>query len=580
MNDLDINYYKKDRKKYTDAILNSPSRKKLIISGPGTGKTIIFKTLLKRIKDASGEEGLALTFIRNLAADLKIDLAGLAKVSTLHAFCKSRIHSFRNEELEYYPDLFRIIEKDFELLGQENFKNESIERCFFSLRNDEVIRSTLKIGDYYNASGHSDSVYRVIKYFKAYPNRIPIYPLIVVDEYQDFNFLETSLIDVLSRKSPVLIVGDDDQALYAFKQASTDYIRRLVRNPEFQRFELPYCSRCTKVIVEAVNKIVCIAIENGRLKGRVNKLFKYFPPDKETDSKRHPNIVNVRCTIERKNCHYMGKFIVKEISEIPKSYIWESKKLREPTVLIIGPGQFLRGIEKELKENLVYFQERKSINDETINILDGYRLLAKNPNSRLGWRIILHCDPCDNANKIIRLALSDGKDIDPFIPSKKYRSEHLELANLVRKIINNESLNIFEQTLIEESLDILLEEIKNNLPIAEEYDLQPQEDLHKKGDDSPDILCASFEGSKGLAAQYVFIVGVNENHFPQKIPSSNRDICRLIVALTRTRKKCYMIYCNRFGREKLNPSIFSEWLKGQLSKEIYVDKNYIKKFCN
>lgn len=573
MNDLDNDYYIKDRKKYEDAILNSPRLKKLIIAGPGTGKTYIFKTLLKRIKDASGEEGLALTFIKNLVGDLKIELAGLAKVSTFHAFCKSQIHGFKNEEFEYYPDLFRIIEKDFELLGQENCINENIERCFFSLKNDEVIKSTLKVGDYYNASGHSDSVYRVIKYFEAYPDRIPVYPLIIVDEYQDFNFLETNLIDVLSGRSQVLIVGDDDQALYAFKQASVDYIRRLVQDPEFQRFELPYCSRCTKVVVEAVNEIVSIAIENGRLKGRVNKLFKYFPPDKEVESKRHPNIVNVRCTVERKNCHYMGKFIAKEISEIPKSYIRESKKRREPTVLIIGPGQFLRGIEKELKEKLGYYQERKSVRDETVNILDGYRLLAKTPNSRLGWRIILHRDPCDNANKIIKIALSDGKNIDPFIPYKKYRSKHLELANLVRKIINNESLNIFEQTLIEESLGTLLEEIENHLLIVEEIDLQPQ-------DDSPDILCTSFESSKGLAAQYVFIVGVNENHFPQKIPSSNRDVCKLIVALTRTRKKCYVISCNRFGGQKLYPSIFSEWLKGQLSEEIYVNVNYIKKFCN
>jgi superfamily I DNA/RNA helicase len=217
MNNLDIDFYKKDRKKYEDAILSSPSRKKLIIAGPGTGKTYIFKTLLKRIKNASGEEGLALTFIRNLVANLRIELAGLAKVSTFHAFCKSRIHTFKNEEFEYYPDLFKIIKKDFEILEKEKFKNENIERCFFGLKNDEVIKSTLEIGDYYNASGHSDSVYRVIKYFEAYPNRIPIYPLILVDEYQDFNFLETNLIEVLSRKSPVLIVGDDDQALYAFK---------------------------------------------------------------------------------------------------------------------------------------------------------------------------------------------------------------------------------------------------------------------------------------------------------------------------------------------------------------------------
>jgi superfamily I DNA/RNA helicase len=578
MNDLYISYYEKDRKKYSDAITNSPSRKKLIIAGPGTGKTHIFKALFKKTKVTSGEKGLALTFIRNLVADLKIELAGLAKVSTFHAFCKSIIHSFRNEHFEYYPSLFRIIGKDFEFLGMENINNEDIERCFFGLKDAKIIGSTLKIGDYYNASGHSDSVYRVIKYFEAYPNRIPIYPLIVVDEYQDFNFLEISLIEVLSRKSPVLIVGDDDQALYAFKQASTDYIRRLFQDPEFQKYELPYCSRCTKVIVEAVNKIIHVASKNGHLQGRVDKPFKYFPPDKELDSKRHPNIINVRCTVERKNCHYMGKYIVEEISTIPKSYIQESKKRREPTVLIIGPGQFLRGIKKELKDKFGYEEEEKAKGDEVIDILDGYKSLSKNPKSRLGWRILVHCDPCSNSNAVIKRAISAESDIYDHIPSKQYIAKHEELATLIKKILSAEALNLFEQKTIEDAINLSLNEIKSKI-LEEEAGIEPKKFLQKE-DNTPDILCTSFEGSKGLAAQYVFIAGANENHFPQRIPPSNREICRLIVALTRARKKCYMIFCNRFGNEQLNPSIFMQWLKEKLAKEIYVDREYIKRFCN
>ncbi len=578
MNDFDMDFYKKDRKKYTDAIMNSPSRKKLIIAGPGTGKTYIFKSLFRKLKDASGEEGLALTFIKNLVADLKIELAGLAKVSTFHAYCKSIVHSFKNEAFEYYPNILKVIEEDFDILELDKNSDENIERCFFGLKNDEVIKSTLKIGDYYNAAGHSDSVYRVIKYYETYPNRIRNYPLIVVDEYQDFNFLEISLVEVLSRKSPVLIVGDDDQALYAFKQASPDYIRRLIHDSEYQRFELPYCSRCTRIIVDAVNKIVCIAKENGRLDGRVNKLFKYFPPDKEEDSKRHPHIINVNCTVERKNCHYIGKFIVKEISEIPASYIRESKRLKEPTALIIGPGQFLEGVRKELNEKFDYVAEKKR-EDDVINILDGYKSVVKNGKSRLGWRILLHCDPCTNINKIIRKAISEKRDIYDFISSKKYISKHQKISNIVNKILCGNDLNVVEQKTIEATLCLSLEEIESKLQNYKE-EAKTQKEILGKEVDTPYILCTSFEGSKGLAAQYVFIVGVNENHFPQKTPPSNRDIYRLIVALARTRKRCYMISCNIFGGERLSPSIFKKWLKDELSKEIYIDKNFITKYCN
>lgn len=574
-NEMEI--YKGDRKKYAEAVLDSPSRKKLIIAGPGTGKTYIFKSLFGKIKRVSDEEGLALTFIKNLVADLKAELAGLARVSTFHAYCRSIVHSFKNEGFEYYPNTLKLIEKDINILGFGN--SEDIERCFYGLKNGDLIDSALKIGDYYNASGHSDSVCRVTKYFNSYPNRIPTYPLIVVDEYQDFNYLETSLVETLSRKSPLLIVGDDDQALYAFKQASPDYIRRLIQDPEYQRFELPYCSRCTKVIVDAVKKTVCIAKQIGRLEERLNKPFKYFPPDKRGDSERHPHIINVNCTVERKDCHYMGKYIATEISKIPLFYVRESKRRHEPTALIIGPRQFLDGVKVELKRTFGYMADEKQGGDG-IDILDGYKSILKNPISRLGWRILLYCDSCDNSDNIIQKAILEEKDIYDFISSRKYASKHQKICGILNKITCGDEISIAERKLIEVVLGISPEEVKTKLINVREEEPKLQEQNEDKDAERPDILCTSFEGSKGLAAQYVFIVGVNEKHFPQKTPPSNRDIYRLIVALTRTRKRCYMISCNIFGGEVLKPSIYKLWLKDHLSKEVFVDKKFINQFCN
>lgn len=573
----DMGFYKRDRRKYADKVLNSQSRKKLIIAGPGTGKTYIFKSLFSKIKAESDEEGLALTFIKNLVKDLKAELAGLAKVSTFHAYCRSIVHSIKNEGFEYYPNTLRLIEKDISILGLGD--NVEIERCFYGLKNPDLIDSALKIGDYYNASGHSDSVCRVTKYFRANLKRIPIYPLIVVDEYQDFNYLETSLVEMLSRKSPLLIVGDDDQALYAFKQASPDYIRRLVHNNEFKRFELPYCSRCTKVIVDAVKSTVVIAKQNGYLEGRLEKPFKYYPPDKHVDSELHPKIINVNCTVERKDCHYIGKYITSEISRIPLSYIRDSKRKHEPAALIIGPKHFLDGVRVELKKRFSYFADEIS-NVEEINILDGYKMLIKTPRSRLGWRIIMHCDPCEKSDGVIKKAISDQKDICDLILSRKYAAKHTRLYGIINKIIRCDRLTGAEQTLIEGALRLSIEHIKNVLINNPEEGLKTIEEINDKDTDRPDILCTSFEGSKGLAAQFVFIVGVNEKHFPQKASASNRDIYRLIVALTRTRKRCYLISCNRFGAESLRPSVFKSWLKGQLSEEVYVDKNYISQYCN
>ena len=95
---------------------------------------------------------------------------------------------------------------------------------------------------------------------------------------QDFNLLEVSLIDSLAEKSPILLAGDDDQALYDFKSASACHIRSKHGDecPDYESFELPYCSRSTRVIVEAVNDVVGAATERGLLCGRVDKSYKYF----------------------------------------------------------------------------------------------------------------------------------------------------------------------------------------------------------------------------------------------------------------------------------------------------------------
>jgi superfamily I DNA/RNA helicase len=416
-------------------------------------------------------------------------------------------------------------------------------------------------------------VYRVIRFFESHPEKIPDYPLVIFDEYQDFNFLETKLARLLYSKSPVLIVGDDDQALYGFKQASPDYIRQLAQNQDFQRFELPYCSRCTEVIVEAMTKVISKAKVIGRLKNRIDKPFKYFPPDKHADSQANPTIINVNCSVERKNCRYIGKYIAKEISGIPTPYIQESKQLGEPTVLIIGPKQFLNGVKIELSKNFVIGQEEQQ--EEMLSILDGYRMIGNNPKSRLGWRILLHFDPYGNSENIISKAISNNEDIIDSIVSRKYISKHYQISNIIKKIISGTDLTAEECEKVETGTGLALEEIRNALSNADKEN-SPTPGQPPGGEALlPDIRCTSFEGSKGLAAQYIFILGVNERHFPQNNPPSNKDIYRLIVGLTRTRKRCYMISCNHFGSKRLNPSIYKTWLGKELSREIYVDKVYI-----
>ncbi|MGB9845754.1 MAG: UvrD-helicase domain-containing protein [Methanothermobacter tenebrarum] len=571
---LSDEFYRQDRNRYLENILNSDCDKKLIIAGPGTGKTYTFKKLLEKSFEKSKKKALVITFIRNLVKDLDKELSGYAEVRTFHSFCRSEIKKIKGKNFEYYPNLLSLIKSDFNILYPSlGIKEKSLDDYFYDLKR-EIINQIVDIADYYNAGGHNDSVYRVYDYFGKNPEKIPTYPIILVDEYQDFNLLETKIVEKLADKNPVLIVGDDDQALYKNRKSSPKYIRQLASNTAYQKFELPYCSRCPQVIVDAVNNIIEISRRNGYLKGRINKPFKYFPPDKFKDSKENPKIMQVFCSVERKKCNYAAKYILNEIINMPDEYKEEALQHNEPAVLVIGSKQFLNGVKSFFQDNCNYLnskgwtvEERKDKNAE-IHILDGFKFLMSNFRSRLGWRIILERNKDISVTEILKKAIMDNIDFVDLIDDDLIKS-CCETLGILKKIINQEKLKEAEKELIINQIKLSVDDIKK-------YFDNRSTDEEMESPENQRILCTSFEGSKGLAAQYVFILGFNEGHFPKTNPPSDLDICRLIVALTRTRKRAYIVSYGRLGKDPLKESIFVSYIKEFLSSEIKIDKDYIK----
>ncbi len=257
-----------ERKKYVDKILGSPASKKVVVAGPGTGKTYLFKQILKGKSNT-----LTLTFVNALVDDLSLELCGLSEVRT--APTHSRIllmQLWKKDGINIFPRLSEIIRDDANILVGQNVDFDKI----FHSRDDnnpniEFYRSRKR---YYDESyGYSDIIFAAVKYLEKYRDKIPAYDQVVVDEFQDFNPLEVSLIELLAEKSPILLVGDDDQALYDFKNASPEHIRRKHSNasPNYEAFNLPFCSRCPRVIVDAANDIVASAKLNGFLKQRIEK---------------------------------------------------------------------------------------------------------------------------------------------------------------------------------------------------------------------------------------------------------------------------------------------------------------------
>ena len=75
-----------------DAVVNSESAKKLVVAGPGAGKTYLFRRLLEKL-EAEQDDALVLTFINNLKDDLARDLGAVSQVYTFHSYCQ-RLRDF------------------------------------------------------------------------------------------------------------------------------------------------------------------------------------------------------------------------------------------------------------------------------------------------------------------------------------------------------------------------------------------------------------------------------------------------------------------------------------------------------
>ena len=199
-----------ERTAYIEKILNSDASKKLIVAGPGTGKSYLFQQICKHKLEEEESKILALSFINELVDDLSQDLYQLAEVKTLHSFALSRIPGEKNMFLR----LGSVIEGDYAMAFR---KHVDFNHIFCNLINtEEDLKFYSKRRKYYNFFSPNCSVYTLIKIFERNEERIPKYSLILIDEFQDFNRLESRLLSFLSKKSPVVIVGDDDQSLYDF----------------------------------------------------------------------------------------------------------------------------------------------------------------------------------------------------------------------------------------------------------------------------------------------------------------------------------------------------------------------------
>jgi len=556
-------------------ILESNSPRQVIAAGAGTGKTYTFKELLK----AKSGDGLAITLLNVLAKDMADELRSLADTRTFHSLARMLLHKAPSEgisaDFHFFPKLEQVIVLDALALGNADAATKQYFSGAFRalILDDGRVEFFLERASFYNAVGFDDSVYRVLERFRTNQETIPKYDQVVVDEYQDFNPLEVEFIDHLESSSPIMIVGDDDQAIYGFKAASPDYLRQKVADSSFEKHDLPFCSRCTSVIVDACNGFIGKAVENGHLEGRIDKEYHCYIPDKEADSDRYPKLIEVRCSVQVKKAPYIAKYIEGVLSSIGNDEKDAALSGRYPLALIIGPSHYLKQIYEylvERVENVVYRQRAEF----TINALDGYRILLKDEKSNLGWRIITSIECASLSDDLVITANERKTELyDELAPG--CRHEHEARLQVLRDLINRDELDPPKIQDIEAYFGSPIEQIANELGVdLEEKEDDPDEST-KAGADQPEIWLTTYNGCKGMSTGFAFVVGLENRVLPRdKGNVTDTEVCQFVVALTRTRKECHLISTGRFGGIPCERSIFFSWIPSACLERITVNKDY------
>jgi len=512
-------------------IITSGATKKLIIGGPGTGKTYTFLEYLKIFQ--KNDNILIITFINNLVEELKTEISKNAKnfsvnkdnieVKTLHSFCASLFKEEFKGKYEYYSRLNEIIVDDTRIIfayGNKIFWKKKIIDQFANLKGEELAKFCVKRISYYKAVGDEEVIYCTYPFLRDGKIKPPKYSQIIIDEYQDFNYLESKFIELLAKKkeNKILIAGDDDQAIYGFKCANPKFIRDLYYKKEkgFESFILPYCIRCTEVIVECANYFIKKIKEKGRLKERIEEkeYICYFPLKYrenedykqidyyETSWRNFPGLIDKKINI-----------IIDKEQIIPHKENKIDFLIIYPEFRSFWPRKITDLLKKNNKLKII-----KKESDKRIKLEEGYHYLKKDNKSNLGWRIILKQKPIPEINEIIKESHS-GKSLFDLLPS-----------DYKKKIISN------------------LGTVMN-----------------KTGKEKPEVAginikLTTFLGAKGLSADHTFILGVNEGIMPKDNTNiSDDESRRFLVAITRPKKSLTIISENQ-GRSVFINMILNKFI--------------------
>ena len=430
---------------------------------------------------------------------------------------------------------------------------------------------------------------------------------ILVDEYQDTNHVQMSIVMQLCKeKLRVCAVGDDSQSIYSFRGANIDNILNYQKQlPGTQLFKLEQNYRSTQTIVEAANSL--IHHNRNQIQKEVfskndkGEKIQYKPAysDKEEALIVAKNIQRIK---RQDDCGYDQFAILYRTNAQSRSFEEEFRKQGIPYRIYGGLSFYQR---KEIKDIIAYFRLVANPDDE-----EAFKRIINYPARGIGATTVMKIADCAHLNQVsfwevignvehYGLNVNKGtqtklENFRLLISSFIDRSHTLDVYELGDAIIRESRISedimsgknaddLARQENLEEFLSGMQtfvagrqEEGRMDEAYLTDYlqDVALLTDADSEGEkDEPRVSLMTVHAAKGLEFATVFVVGLEENIFPSPLAAiSVRELEEerrlLYVAITRAEKHCILTNAkNRFRYGKMefdNPSRFIDEIDASL----------------
>ena len=601
----------------------------LVIAGAGSGKT---KVLTHKIAYLMQEKNvlpwniLAITFTNKAANEMKERIEKLVGdavkdmwIGTFHSICVRILRKFidrigfdssfiifdASDQRTLVKQCLKDLQLDEKIFSDRsviseisNAKNDMLEPDAYAAQVNGEFRK-IKIAEIYelyqkrlkenNAIDFDDIINYTIKILNQNEDILDYYSnkfkYVLVDEYQDTNKSQFTLVKMLASKNGnITVVGDNDQGIYSFRGADISNILNFEKDfPGTKIIKLEQNYRCTGNILNVANAI----IKNNEVKydkklwteNEEGKLPKVFSADNEYDEGRY--IVEQIEHLKREEYYKYSDFAVLYRMNTQSRAIEDILRREDIPYKIIGGLKFYE--RKEIKDIISYLRLVQNTADNlSLNriINEPKRGIGKTSLDNIAQVAeqngVSMYDVIKNAEQygLNRVYLNSREFISCMeeIISKK---DSLKISELIKMILKNTGYTRAlenENTVEAENRIANLDEF---LTVAIEFEEENAEnslsdflegitlssDIDNMEEEEESVTLMTLHSAKGLEFPVVFLVGMEEGIFPgyksigeQKELEEERRLC--YVGVTRAKENLYLTNSKQrttFGSTTHNP---------------------------